>query len=144
MESRWGSSPNLFGKCLSLGMMSLSSQILTQQRWLVCQQKDNKNSSYSRTEVLHLDTPEGIVFSCRGTQCDFQLPLGEALHGHHLHVGEAFRAVGQARGLTPAEAASHAPGNAFVPANKRQLCHELVRHGLRFLLLQRMKFYLVN
>jgi len=64
-----------------------------------------------------------------------KLPLGEALHGHHLHFCEAFRAVGQARSLTPAEAASDAPSNTFVPANMSQLCHELVCQGLRSLLL---------
>lgn len=61
---------------------------------------------------------------------------GEALQGHHLHLGEAFRAVGQARGLAPAQAAPHAPRHALVPADKRQLRHQLVRHGPFFLLLK--------
>ena len=73
-----------------------------------------------------------------------KLPLGEALHGHHLHFCEAFRAVGQARSLTPAEAASDAPSNTFVPANMSQLCHELVCQGLRSLLLQHTKISSVN
>jgi hypothetical protein len=63
---------------------------------------------------------------------------GEALHGHHLHLGEAFQAVGQARGLAPAEAAPDAPpSHALVPAEESQLRHQLVRHGFSSLLLQR-------
>lgn len=64
---------------------------------------------------------------------------GEALHGHHLHFSESFCAVGQARGLAPAEAAPDAARDAFVPAKKSKLCHQLVCHGLCSLLLQSTK-----
>jgi len=71
--------------------------------------------------------------------CVTSAAASEALHGHHLHFSEAFCAVGQARGLAPAEAAPDAPGDAFVPAKKSQLCQQLVCHGLCSLLLQRTK-----